>query len=129
MAKKQKEDLADFVRRVLKEKGLTTRDVEQRAKRKGKQINNGHVSRIVSRTATNLTVDKLKALAFGLGVREKEIFDHVLSDPLESNSDFQVSDFALLFDKYEDLPEGDKKEVQVLIKAIEYEIERRLAKH
>lgn len=129
MAKKQKEDLADFVRRVLKEKNLTTRDVEQRAKRKGKQINNGYVSRIVSRTATNLTVDKLKALAFGLGVQEKEIFDHVLSDPLESNSDFQVSDFALLFDKYEDLPEADKKEVRVLIKAIEYEIERRLAKH
>jgi transcriptional regulator with XRE-family HTH domain len=127
MAKKQKEDLADFVRRILKDKNLTTRDVEERARRKGKSINNGYVSRIVSRTATNLTVDRLKALALGLGVRQKDIFDRVLDEPLESEAEYQGSDFALLFSKYQDLTDEHKKEVRMLIKAIERDIEWRLS--
>ena len=124
MTKRTKEDLADFVRRTLNEKRLTTRDVEQRAKRKGKRITHGYVSRIVSRTATNLTVDRLKALAVGMGVREKEVFDRVTGEPIEN--DFDESDFALLHAKYKELSDEDKKEVRTLVRAIDREIEWRL---
>jgi transcriptional regulator with XRE-family HTH domain len=128
MSKKQREGLADFVRRILKETGLTTSDVEQRAKRKGKRINSGYVSRVVSRTATNLTIEKLKALAAGLGVREEEVFNRVLEKPLESDPEYQESDFAFLFSKYKDLSESDKRELRTLIQAISREIEWRLTK-
>jgi len=125
MAKK-KEDLAEYVRRILREKPLTTRDVQDRAKRKGKRITHSYVSRIISRTVTNLTVDKLKALAAGLGVREKEVFERLFNEQIETDPEYQESDFAILFAKYKDLSEGDKKEVRTLIKTIDREIEWRL---
>jgi transcriptional regulator with XRE-family HTH domain len=128
MAKK-KEDLADYVRRMLKEKSLTTRQVEDRAKRKGKRIAHSYISRIISRTATNLSVDKLKALAAGLGVREKEVFERLYNEPLETEPDYQESDFAMLFSKYDQLSEQDKKEVRTLIKTIDRELEWRLNKN
>jgi transcriptional regulator with XRE-family HTH domain len=127
MAKRQREDLADFVRRTLKEKRLSTRDVEERAKRKGMRITHGYVSRIISHSATNLTVDKLKALAAGLGIREKEVFDRVSNEPLESEPDYHESDFAHLFSKYKNLKDEDKKELRTLIKTIDREIEWRLS--
>lgn len=129
MSKKRKEELPDFIRRLLKEKGLSTRDVEERAKRKGKKITHGYISRIVSRTVTNPSVDKLKALAAGLGVREKEIFDYLHNDPLENNAAYQESGFAFLYEKYKDLTDKDKMELSIFITIIDHEIERRLGRH
>jgi transcriptional regulator with XRE-family HTH domain len=121
---RQHEDLADFVRRTLKETGLSTRAVQDRARRKGLKITSGYVSRIVSRTVTNLTVNSLKALAAGLGVSEREVFATVLREP--PSPEFYESDFATLYSKYKELSEADKKETRVLIKAIDREIEHRL---
>jgi transcriptional regulator with XRE-family HTH domain len=57
-------DLAAYVRVKLKQKNMTTQDVENRSE---KRITRGYVSQIMSRTAKNLTVDKMVALADGLG--------------------------------------------------------------
>lgn len=67
----QTEDLADYVRRIINEKELTLRQVEERS---GGAITHGYVSKILSRAVTNLSVDKLKALAKGLGIPEEELF-------------------------------------------------------
>jgi transcriptional regulator with XRE-family HTH domain len=70
MAKSCKEDLSQYVDRVLKEKRLSRHDVKLRS---GGEITDSYVSGIISGAATNLSVQKLKALALGLRVNEKEL--------------------------------------------------------
>ena len=70
MAKTYKEDLSQYVARVIKEKRLSRHDVKLRS---GGEITDSYVSGIISGTFTNLSVQKLKALAWGLRVDEKEL--------------------------------------------------------
>ena len=65
------EDLRQYVKRTLKLKRLSLRDVQRQS---GGSITQGYVGAIIKGTNSNLTVDKLKALALGLGVDEDEIF-------------------------------------------------------
>lgn len=65
------EDLRQYVKRTLKLKRLSLRDVQRQS---GGSITQGYVGAIIKGTNSNLTVDKLKALARGLGVDEDEIF-------------------------------------------------------
>jgi transcriptional regulator with XRE-family HTH domain len=71
MIKYTPEDLAHYVRRVMRQKGLTLRDVELRS---GGGITDGYVSGIITGTARNPSVEKIKALALGLGVDLDEVF-------------------------------------------------------
>jgi len=59
----------------MKLKGLTQKDVQQMS---GGKITDGYVASITTARATNLSVDKLLALADGLGVDYDELF-HVAS--------------------------------------------------
>ena len=70
MSKTSKPGLSRYVERVMKEKHLSRRDVKLRS---GGEITDSYVSGIISGTAKNLSVDKLKALARGLRVREIEL--------------------------------------------------------
>ena len=63
--------LSEYVRRVMKLKGLTQNDVERMA---GGRITDGYVASITTDRATNLSVEKLVALADGLGVDVDELF-------------------------------------------------------
>jgi transcriptional regulator with XRE-family HTH domain len=63
--------LSDYVRRVMKLKGLTQNDVERMS---GGRITDGYVASITTDRATNLSVEKLVALADGLGVDIDELF-------------------------------------------------------
>ena len=65
------ETLSDYVRRIMSEKRLTLREV---ARRSGSNITQGYVGGIVQGIHTNPSVEKLKALAAGLGVDENEAF-------------------------------------------------------
>jgi transcriptional regulator with XRE-family HTH domain len=71
MAKKETGDLARYIARVLKEKGLSLHDVQVMS---GWKITDAYVSSIIRGRATNPSVEKLQALALGLGVDEDEIF-------------------------------------------------------
>lgn len=71
MAKTDKETLAQYVTRIIEEKELTHQEVRRLARGK---ITDGYVRGIMTGKATNVSVDKLKALACGLGVSEDEIF-------------------------------------------------------
>jgi transcriptional regulator with XRE-family HTH domain len=70
MSKTSKQGLSRYVERVMKEKHLSRRDVKLRS---GGEITDSYVSGIISGSAKNLSVDKLKALARGLRVREMEL--------------------------------------------------------
>ena len=71
MAKKGTDALARYVARVLKEKHLTLRDVQVMS---GWKITDAYIGSIVNGRAKNPSVEKLQALARGLGVDENEIF-------------------------------------------------------
>ena len=61
-----------YVQRLLQQKKLTLREVERQA---DGQITNSYISKILNGTVTNLTVEKIAALARGLGVDGREIFE------------------------------------------------------
>lgn len=66
-----KHGLSDYVKRVMKLKGLTQKDVQRMS---GWKITDGYVASITTGRAKNLSVDKLMALADGLGVDSDELF-------------------------------------------------------
>ena len=66
-----KQGLGEYVKRVMKLKGLTQKDVQRLS---GRRITDGYVASITTGRATNLSVDKLIALADGLGVDADELF-------------------------------------------------------
>src|SRR2546425_2146011 len=64
------EDLSRYVSRTMREKHLSQNDVSLRS---GKRIKASYISAIIQGTASNLSVEKLKALASGLKVDEMEL--------------------------------------------------------
>lgn len=65
------ESLADYVRRIRNEKGLSLVDVSARS---GGAVGRTHINRIENGFTTNPSPRKLRALAVGLGVPEEELF-------------------------------------------------------
>jgi transcriptional regulator with XRE-family HTH domain len=77
------ESLPEYVRRVMKEKGLKPKDVETRS---GKKIDAAYVFKIISGNSKYPSVVKLQALAEGLGVDEDELFRVARGIPLHESS-------------------------------------------
>jgi transcriptional regulator with XRE-family HTH domain len=65
------ESLADYVRRVRNEKRLSLADVSERS---GHLIGRTHINRIENGEVVGVSVEKVRALAKGLGIPEEEIF-------------------------------------------------------
>jgi transcriptional regulator with XRE-family HTH domain len=63
--------LAEYVQRIMDEKGLKAGQVAKRSKG---GIGDSHVTNIINGTTTNLTLERIKALALGLGVDPTEVF-------------------------------------------------------
>ena len=77
------ESLSEYVQRVMGEKYLTAKEVERRS---NGAIGDSHVINIANGTTTNLTLERLKGLAAGLGVAPIEIFKVAIgSEPDELN--------------------------------------------
>jgi len=74
------ETLAEYVTRIMDEKGLSGRDVEARS---NDEIANGYVMKIANGGTTNPSIEKTKALAKGLGVDEDELFYVARGVPLK----------------------------------------------
>jgi transcriptional regulator with XRE-family HTH domain len=81
MRKIGRENLGEYVRRVIKEKDLKLRDVERRS---DGQITNGYISGIINGKITNLSIEKLLALATGLEVDAHEIFGAAIGEARQS---------------------------------------------
>ena len=67
----KEEDLSRYVRRILAEKRLSFRDVQRDS---GGGITQGYVGAIVNGRYVNPSVEKLKALARGIGESEETLF-------------------------------------------------------
>ncbi|HEY9285912.1 MAG TPA: helix-turn-helix transcriptional regulator [Pyrinomonadaceae bacterium] len=120
------ETLAEFVSRVRQERRLSLNDVVRQS---GNQIANSHVSRIENGLTTNVTTEKLRALAKGLGVSEEEIFTVARGGKLITSDDLADDEqVAALFYDYKDLTDEDKQELRAIWEMFREEIRRRKLK-
>ena len=87
--------LASYVKKVRAEKQLSLKDVERAAANK---ITHGYINQIENGTVRSETVsvEKLKALAKGLGVPEDDVFRIARGRTLESDDRFEI--YAERFD-------------------------------
>lgn len=86
--KSNKGSLARFVRRIMKQKRLTLRDVEARS---GGGITDGYVADFVRGASENPSALKIKGLARGLGVDAHALFD-VICGPFEKATSEQAGE-------------------------------------
>lgn len=113
--------ISEFIRQQLQKSGLSQHDVERRS---GGRITNSYLSKLLSGAASNLTVEKLKALADGLGVTHAEIadiafnLDNLAQDPEEA-------EFFSLLQRYKHLSPEQKLELRALLEMVDHEIDRR----
>ena len=71
MADLKEESLREHIARIMKEKGLRVRDIRRRS---AGTITESYISEILKGVAANPSVEKLAALARGLGVDPVELF-------------------------------------------------------
>jgi transcriptional regulator with XRE-family HTH domain len=77
------ETLSEYVARIMEEKNLRPVDV---ARKSGGGIGDSHVSNIASGATSNVTIDRLRALAVGLGVDPIELLSIAIgAQPSEVN--------------------------------------------
>ena len=121
-------DLSEFIRKIISEEDLSQRYLVERAERKGYKITQSYISQIISGAASNITIEKLRALAAALDRPEEELFNIALGRKTEEGR-LRDALVTSLLDKFSQLTDADKKEMVVLLKAINREIEERLRKY
>lgn len=117
------QELSDFVRVTMNEKGLSSREVSRRS---NGGITYGYVNDIKNRKFANPSPKKLKALAKGLGVSDRLLLA-IAAGLRQKEDEYDKSQFISLFEKYCRLKAADKKEVQTLIDMLDRELDRRLS--
>jgi transcriptional regulator with XRE-family HTH domain len=106
------EELPDYVRRIREEKGLSTGDVEARSLN---TISDAYILRIEKGYVRNVSPEKLRALAQGLGVDEDEIFR--IARGLDPAPETLIEMMAETFGGH-DLSHSDWEEIEAVIKAL-----------
>lgn len=121
--RKQTEGLADYVRRVRFERGLSLLDVQRNSHNK---IAGSYVSRIENGIAgaDGVTPKKLQALALGLQVPEEEIFAVARGKTLSAPEVFD-SEIYVMFRGFDELSDEDKAELLGTIRMLAAEVQRR----
>ena len=119
--------LSEYVRQVMSEENISQRHLVERAERRGFKITQSYISQIISGAASNVTIEKLQALAAALNRPEEELFDIARGGKTDPRvlSDAVISSLLV---KFSNLPEQDKNEMTILLKALDREIEDRLRK-
>ena len=109
------ETLAQYVDRIMKEKNLKSWDVEARSIAAGNRIADSYVDNIVKGITTNPSVEKLNALADGLGVDKIEIFK--VASGIEDPEDSWTPETLLkAFEKMLHLTPKEIKQVKKILK-------------
>jgi len=81
---KAKTDLPAFIKQIMAAKGFSYRDIEERSQGR---ISYGYVNSLVQGHYKNPSVEKVKALAKGLGVPEETLNKIVRGIPLDERDD------------------------------------------
>ena len=120
----ERESLAEFVRRVRAERKLSLNDVRVQS---GLQIATSYLNRIENGEVTNVSLEKLKALARGLGVAEDEVVAIARGKSPNVPEVFD-SEIYIMFKGFEKLSDEDKAELLGTIRMLAAEVQRRLPK-
>jgi len=96
------EQLAELVRSVLDRKDLNPSRVAARAKKAGFHITRAYVRMILNQEATNLTMDKLEALAIGLDEPFEAVLFAAAGVRPQTKESFKESVLYKLYVKSED---------------------------
>ena len=126
--KQKDESLSEFIRRIISQENLSQRQLVERAERRGFKITQSYISQIMSGTATNVTIEKLQALAAGLNRPEEELFDVARGGKTDDRVLLDAT-FSSMLVKFRQLSDQDRSEMTILLKALDREIEDRLQKH
>lgn len=86
------EELAAYLRDTMKAKGIKGVDIEARS---GGKITNSYISDIINGNTKNISVEKVNALAEGLGVDSVEVFQAASGKRIVESKDWWPS-YALL---------------------------------
>lgn len=121
-----RESPQEYVNRIMREAGLVHRAVAERAQALGYKLSGGYVHNIASGAINNPTVKLLQALAVGLGRPEDEVF--LVFRGKAATEEYKDSLFATIWNEYKHLPNGDQKELRVVLNMLHREIQRRLLK-
>jgi transcriptional regulator with XRE-family HTH domain len=97
MSNLRHDPLSQFVKGRIREQHLSRRDVSVRS---GGEIAESYVGAIMNGTCTNVSIDKLRALARGIGVDEMELARIALGRPTEpvEFTDSEVNHSLILVD-------------------------------
>ena len=82
-----RECLGDFVHRIRNEKGLSLMDVSKQSAVFGPPISGSYINRIERNFKISVTLDRLKALAHGLGVPVEQLLAHAVSKMSRDEAD------------------------------------------
>ena len=119
------EQLAAYVRRVMKDKELGNADVERKSKRFGHKITSSYVGMILNGTAKNLTIDKLQALAAGLEVPFESVLFAAAGIPDNAPEAFRQSVFYILYLKAEKAAPEERTTILELVELLNERLARR----
>ena len=124
MVKSSNGNLSRYVRHVMKQKGLTLRDIEVRSDGK---ITDGYAADILRGAASNPSAEKIKALACGLGVDAHALFD-VVCGPFEERTEEPsgegISDTVIFLELMQEVAESPGL-TRILLETIQLEPEER----
>jgi transcriptional regulator with XRE-family HTH domain len=103
-------DFGDFVRQIRRQKGLSMGDVSRRSGRFGKRISATHIGRIENNVTKTVSVDRLKALAKGLGVPVMDLLARA-SGVVSSTDSEELS----LLTRFRELPPNRRADVMDIV--------------
>lgn len=109
------ETLAEYVDRIMKEKNLKSLDVEARSIAAGNRIADSYVDNIVKGTTKNPSVEKLNALADGLGVDKIELFK-VASGIAEPEDAWSPQTLLKAYQKMTSIKPAEIKQIKKILK-------------
>jgi transcriptional regulator with XRE-family HTH domain len=118
----EREKLADYLRRVIRDKDLSYRKVAQRS---GGRVSHATISDIINGRQKDIKTETLIGIAKGLGVPEEEIFA-VARGATTMKNGFEQSDFARLYFKHGKLTKARQKEFERIWKMVEADYDRTL---
>jgi transcriptional regulator with XRE-family HTH domain len=106
---REQESLADFVRRVRNDKKLSLMKVRVQS---GYELATSYISRIENGQVTNVGLEKLRALAKGLGVSEDEVFAVARGKSLQQ-AEVVDAEMALFASRVKKLTAQQKRDFQI----------------